>query len=200
MAVLIVSISATCLALSFRGIIVATLLTFSLQNLTDVVVHFSVSMRMAAELNNFMTSSQRVIKYTQLDQEDELVKLTDTEKGVWPKQGAIKFENVSMKYRPTLEPSVRNLNFEIQAGMKVGVVGRTGAGKSSILQILFRLVDPSEGSVFIDGVDLKNVGLHLLRKNIAYIPQTPFLIQGTIRENLDPFQEKTDEQLWSMLD
>jgi ABC-type multidrug transport system fused ATPase/permease subunit len=75
-----------------------------------------------------------------------------------------------MKYRPTLEPSVRNLNFEIQAGMKVGVVGRTGAGKSSILQILFRLVDPSEGSVFIDGVDLKNVGLHLLRKNIAYIP------------------------------
>lgn len=200
MAVLIVSISATCLALSFRGIIVATLLTFSLQNLTDVVVHFSVSMRMAAELNNFMTSSQRVIKYTQLDQEDELVKLTDAEKGVWPKQGAIKFENVSMKYRPTLEPSVRNLNFEIQAGMKVGVVGRTGAGKSSILQILFRLVDPSEGSVFIDGVDLKNVGLHLLRKNIAYIPQTPFLIQGTIRENLDPFQEKTDEQLWSMLD
>lgn len=200
MAVLIVSISATCLALSFRGIIVATLLTFSLQNLTDVVVHFSVSMRMAAELNNFMTSSQRVIKYTQLDQEDELVKLTDAEKGVWPKQGAIKFENVSMKYRPTLEPSVRNLNFEIQAGMKVGVVGRTGAGKSSILQILFRLVDPSEGSVFIDGVDLKNVGLHLLRKNIAYIPQTPFLIQGTIRENLDPFQEKTDDQLWSMLD
>jgi ABC-type multidrug transport system fused ATPase/permease subunit len=75
-----------------------------------------------------------------------------------------------MRYRPTLEPSVRNLNFEIQAGMKVGIVGRTGAGKSSILQILFRLVDPSEGSVEIDGIDIKNVGLHLLRKNIAYIP------------------------------
>lgn len=81
-----------------------------------------------------------------------------------------------MRYRPTLEPSVRNLNFDIQAGMKVGIVGRTGAGKSSILQILFRLVDPSEGSVEIDGVDIKDVGLHLLRKNIAYIPQTPFLI------------------------
>jgi len=84
--------------------------------------------------------------------------------------------------------------------MKVGIVGRTGAGKSSILQILFRLVDPCEGSVEIDGVDIRDVGLHLLRKNIAYIPQTPFLIQGTIRENLDPFEEKTDKELWDILD
>lgn len=147
-----------------------------------------------------MTSSQRIVKYTELDQEDELVKEIDAAKASWPEKGAIKFNNISMKYRPTLEPSVRNLNFEIQAGMKVGIVGRTGAGKSSILQILFRLVDPCEGSVEIDGVDIRDVGLHLLRKNIAYIPQTPFLIQGTIRENLDPFEEKTDKELWDILD
>lgn len=147
-----------------------------------------------------MTSSQRIVKYTELDQEDELIKTDDVQKFDWPAKGAIKFNNISMKYRPTLEPSVRNLNFEIQAGMKVGIVGRTGAGKSSILQILFRLVDPCEGSVEIDGVDIRDVGLHLLRKNIAYIPQTPFLIQGTIRENLDPFEEKTDKELWDILD
>jgi len=104
-----------------------------------------------------------------------------------------------MSYRDTLEPSVRNLDFEVQPGMKVGIVGRTGAGKSSILQILFRLVDPLEGKCLIDGIDISTIGLHLLRKKIAYIPQSPFLIQGTIRENLDPFEEKTDTEVWEIL-
>jgi ABC-type multidrug transport system fused ATPase/permease subunit len=104
-----------------------------------------------------------------------------------------------MKYRETLEPSVSALNFEAQPGMKVGIVGRTGAGKSSILQILFRLVDPVEGKVEIDGVDIKDMGLHMLRKNIAYIPQTPFLMQGTVRENLDPFEKFSDDEIWFTL-
>jgi len=77
--------------------------------------------------------------------------------------------------------------------MKVGIVGRTGAGKSSILQALFRLCELSEGKIVIDGVDIKTMGLHMLRKNIAFIPQSPFLLQGTIRENIDPFNERTDE-------
>ena len=81
-----------------------------------------------------------------------------------------------MKYRDTMEPSLRELSFEAQAGMKIGVVGRTGAGKSSILQTLFRLTDSCDGSIIIDGTDIKQVGLHLLRKNIQYIPQAPFLI------------------------
>lgn len=75
--------------------------------------------------------------------------------------------------------------------MLIGIVGRTGSGKSSILQTLFRLVELNYGKTVIDGVDIKTVGLHLLRKSIAYIPQSPFLIQGTIKENLDPFNEKT---------
>jgi len=85
--------------------------------------------------------------------------------------------------------------------MKVGVVGRTGAGKSSILQALFRLTDVEEGgSIEIDGVNIQDVGLHLLRKNIAYIPQSPFLMPGTIRENLDPFDEFTNEQIQEVLE
>ena len=79
--------------------------------------------------------------------------------------------------------------------MKVGIVGRTGSGKSSILQALFRLCDLSEGKIVIDDVDVKDVGLHLLRKNIAFIPQSPFLLQGTIRENLDPFDELTENEI-----
>jgi len=81
-----------------------------------------------------------------------------------------------MKYREGLEPSIKGLDCKIQAGMKVGVVGRTGAGKSSILQALFRLIELSEGNVKIDDQDLKNIGLHQLRKNIAFIPQSPFLL------------------------
>lgn len=77
--------------------------------------------------------------------------------------------------------------------MKVGIVGRTGAGKSSILQALFRLCDLNEGEIFIDGTEIKSTGLHTLRTNIAFIPQSPFLLQGTIKENLDPFGEKTEE-------
>lgn len=77
--------------------------------------------------------------------------------------------------------------------MKIGIVGRTGAGKSTILQVLFRLTECSEGKVLIDGQDIKEIGLHLLRKSIAYIPQQPFLMQGTVRENLDPFNEYSDE-------
>jgi len=100
-----------------------------------------------------------------------------------------------MSYREGIEPSINNLSFKIEAGMKVGIVGRTGSGKSSILQALFRLCDLSEGKIVIDDVDVKDVGLHLLRKNIAFIPQSPFLLQGTIRENLDPFDELTENEI-----
>lgn len=75
-----------------------------------------------------------------------------------------------MRYRETLEPSLRNLSFDVEPGMKVGIVGRTGAGKSSILQALFRLIECGDGKILIDDVDIKTLGLHLLRKNIAFIP------------------------------
>lgn len=98
-----------------------------------------------------------------------------------------------MRYRETLDPTIKNLSFTALPKMKLGIVGRTGAGKSSIIQTLFRLCDPSQGQILIDNIDIKTLGLHTLRKNIAYIPQTPFLLQGKIRENIDPFEEKTDE-------
>ena len=94
-----------------------------------------------------------------------------------------------MRYRDGMDPSMNKLACTIQPGMKVGIVGRTGAGKSTILQVLFRLTECFEGRVLIDGQDCKKLGLHILRKNLAYIPQQPFLIQGSIRENLDPFKE-----------
>ena len=104
-----------------------------------------------------------------------------------------------MRYRASLEPSIRQLSMLVEPKMKVGIVGRTGAGKSSILQTLFRLCELEEGQIKIDDIDIATVGLHALRKNIAFIPQTPFLLQGKIRENIDPFGESTDEQIWKVL-
>ena len=168
-----------------KGKLDTEILAFSLQIITDVVVIFSLSFRSTLELDNLMTSSQRVYQYTQLEPEDELEKTGD--KPNWPEEGRVEFKKVTMRYRKYLEPSLRELDFVIQPKMKVGIVGRTGAGKSSILQALFRLCEIEEGEILIDGINTKGVGLHLLRKNIGYIPQQPFLIKGTIRENLDPF-------------
>jgi len=86
-----------------------------------------------------------------------------TGRKLWPVHGQIEFNNVTMRYRPTLEPSIQNLSFTVQPGMKVGIVGRTGSGKSSILQILFRLCETSEGFVKIDGGNIRDIGLHMLR-------------------------------------
>lgn len=146
-----------------------------------------------------------------METEDDLIKETDyalmgtgkddaTPGETWPQKGKLTFESVTMRYRKSLEPSLRGLDFEITPRMKVGIVGRTGAGKSSILQALFRLVELSEGRILIDNVDIKTLGLHVLRKGIAYIPQVPFLLQGTIRQNIDPFDEYDEAKVWQVLE
>ena len=99
-----------------------------------------------------------------------------------------------MRYRDQLPLVLKNLSFEIRDKEKVGIVGRTGAGKSSIIQAIFRICEPEVGSsYFIGGYDALKMGLHSLRQNISVIPQTPFLFKGTIKKNLDPFESKTDE-------
>jgi ABC-type multidrug transport system fused ATPase/permease subunit len=113
-----------------------------------------------------------MIEYTKIEIEDELTKERDIElqKIGWPMHGAIEYVNATMRYREELPPSIKNLSFKVEAGMKIGIVGRTGSGKSSILQTLFRLVDLDEGYATIDGVRLTEPGLHQLRKHIAFIP------------------------------
>lgn len=102
-------------------------------------------MRTFAEFENMMTSSQRIIDYIELEQEDDPIKEIDKQLEFWPHSGEIELNRVTMRYRQTLEPSLKELSFKAQAGMKVGIVGRTGAGKSSILQSLFRLIEVDSG-------------------------------------------------------
>lgn len=115
----------------------------------------------------------------------------------WPAFGSIKLSQVYLAYEE--KDVLKDLSFEIEPKAKIGVVGRTGAGKSSIIQALFRLTEP-RGTIYIDGVNIKEIGLHDLRKVISIIPQDPVLFSGTMRYNLDPFKEYPDEDLWKAIE
>jgi ABC-type multidrug transport system fused ATPase/permease subunit len=117
----------------------------------------------------------------------------------WPAHGSISIRNLEMRYSPSQPLVLKKVSFDIPAGSKVGIVGRTGAGKSSIVGSLFRMVEPSGGSITIDGIDISTIGLHDLRSRLTIIPQDPILFAGTIRSNLDPFGDFDDEMLWSCL-
>jgi len=117
----------------------------------------------------------------------------------WPSEGRIDFKDVKLQYRPNLPLVLKGLNINIPMRSKVGVVGRTGAGKSTLMVALLRLVELSSGSITIDDVDIKKVGLKKLRSVIAVIPQDPVLFSGTIRSNLDPFDEYEDSRLFEVL-
>ncbi len=117
----------------------------------------------------------------------------------WPSKGEICLEDVSFRYASDLPLVLNNLSFSVRPSEKIGIVGRTGAGKSSLLSVLYRLAKPS-GSITIDGVDTKSIGLHDLRKKMSIIPQDPVLFSGTMRYNLDPFEEYSDAELWKVLE
>jgi ABC-type multidrug transport system fused ATPase/permease subunit len=121
------------------------------------------------------------------------------EKG-WPAKGEIEFKNVFLKYRPNTDTVLNNLTFKVAPGEKIGVVGRTGAGKSTITMALTRIVELEEGKgqIFVDGEDISTLNLNALRGSMTMIPQDPTLFTGTLRHNVDPFEENTDEEIISL--
>uniref|UniRef100_A0A0G4HFY0 Uncharacterized protein n=1 Tax=Chromera velia CCMP2878 TaxID=1169474 RepID=A0A0G4HFY0_9ALVE len=197
---------------------------------------FQWAVRQSAELDNNMTSVERVLEYGQLPQEAEPSeeeqnkrlarighggsgKSNQRESGGrasltphfpspppaaapagWPSVGRIEFIDVTMTYKEGDAPALRHLSFQIQPREKIGVVGRSGAGKSSILAALFRLTVPEGGCIRIDGVETSEVRLATLRSSLSIIPQTPILFSGTVRSNLDPFNEASDEAIWEALE
>lgn len=146
-----------------------------------------------------MTSIERIYEYVNLPvEQSKSIEPSNTDTD-WPQFGAISFKSVSLQYTPKGSSALRDVSFTIEPREKIGIVGRTGAGKSSIIQALFRLAR-TDGSITIDGVDTATVTLHRLRSSIAIIPQEAVLFSGTIRSNLDPFGEHADEQLWTALE
>ncbi|KAG5332701.1 L259 protein, partial [Acromyrmex heyeri] len=161
---------------------------------------FQWGMRQSAELENQMTSVERILEYSNVDSEPPLESVPDKKpKSEWPQKGKIEFKNVFLRYAPLEPPVLRNLCFVVLPREKIGIVGRTGAGKSSLIQALFRLADV-DGLIEIDAIDTSQIGLHDLRCKISIIPQEPFLFSGSLRRNLDPFDLYPDEPLWRALE
>ncbi|KAI1075235.1 ATP-binding cassette transporter protein YOR1-like protein [Whalleya microplaca] len=169
-----------------------------LSYILSIVQMLQFTVRQLAEVENGMNAVERLRYYgTQL--EEEAPEHTIEVRPTWPEKGEIVFDDVQMRYRANLPLVLQGLSMRVRGGERVGIVGRTGAGKSSIMSTLFRLVEISGGHITIDGVDISTIGLHDLRSRLAIIPQDPTLFRGTVRSNLDPFHEHTDLELWSAL-
>ena len=143
-----------------------------------------------------MSSAQRILEYSDIPAEGDF----ETNTNFVISKGKIEFKDVFMRYRPNLPFSLSGLSFSIKPGHKIGIIGRTGAGKSSVLQVLFRLVNPAKGTILIDGIDYMTLGLHDLRKQMSVIPQSAVLFAASIRDNLDPFNLYSDNDLILALD
>ncbi|XP_065046828.1 ABC transporter C family member 2-like isoform X2 [Musa acuminata AAA Group] len=172
------------------------LLTYAL-NITNLL---TAVLRLASLAENSLNAVERVGTYIELPSEAPAVIENNRPPPAWPSSGTIKFQDVVLRYRPELPPVLHGISFTIEASEKVGIVGRTGAGKSSMLNALFRIVEMERGRIFIDDCDVSKFGLWDLRKVLGIIPQSPVLFSGTVRFNLDPFSEHNDADLWEALE
>lgn len=158
------------------------------------------SVRMGSDFEANMVAVERIEQYARI--QCEAPRKTDAERKIsstWPSGGEIKLSGVKLRYRPGLPLVLKGLDLHIPAGSKVGVVGRTGAGKSTVMLALLRIVELDSGKIHIDGVDIRSLGLSVLRSKIAVVPQDPVLFSGTIGTNLDPFDEFSNDKLYDVL-
>ncbi|KAF8699270.1 Multidrug resistance-associated ABC transporter, partial [Rhizoctonia solani] len=159
---------------------------------------FSQMVTQLAQVEQDMNMVERIVHYRNLEQEPATQLPNDLPRE-WPQQGGISFRNVALRYREGLPLVLNGLTFNIKPGERVGIVGRTGAGKSSLLTALFRVTPLSGGTIEIDGVNIEEIGIETLRHRLSVIPQDTVLFEGTLRENIDPFKTRTDQQLYSAL-
>lgn len=171
-----------------------------LSSLLQIAGMLSLTVREFATVENNMNSVERVYHYAyNVEQEAPYYIEENKPRESWPEVGQIEMSNVTMSYQPDLPAVLKGINLSINPGEKIGICGRTGAGKSSIMVALYRMSELTDGKMLIDGVDISQIGLHDLRSNLAIIPQDPVLFQGTVRSNIDPFNKSTDIELWDAL-
>nr|CAD7452938.1 unnamed protein product [Timema tahoe] len=157
-------------------------------------------MRTASDVETNIVAVERIKEYVELKQEAPWEEPSHPAPCDWPTVGEVTFQDYQLRYREGLDLVLKGVSFSIRGGEKVGIVGRTGAGKSSLTLALFRIIEPAGGSILIDDVDISQLGLHALRSRITIIPQDPVLFSGSLRQNLDPHGRLTDEALWRALE
>ncbi|KAM5328261.1 ATP-binding cassette sub-family C member 6 isoform 4-T4 [Glossophaga mutica] len=191
--------AAVCAVLS-KAHLSAGLVGFSVSAALQVTQMLQWAVRSWTDLESSIVSVERMEDYARTPKEAPWTLPTCPAQPPWPHGGQIEFRDLGLRHRPELPLAVRGVSFKVHAGEKVGIVGRTGAGKSSLAGGLLRLLEAAEGGVWIDGVPIVHVGLHTLRSRITIIPQDPILFPGSLRMNLDMLQEHTDEAIWEALE
>uniref|UniRef100_H2Z8F8 Multidrug resistance-associated protein 1 n=1 Tax=Ciona savignyi TaxID=51511 RepID=H2Z8F8_CIOSA len=183
-------------AVAGKGTIDSGIVGLSVSYAMQITQTLNWMVRQSSELETNIVAVERVEEYSNVVQE---VLFWERPNKDWPSVGEIKFEDYSTRYRSELDLVVKNINADIKGGEKIGIVGRTGAGKSSLTLALFRIIESVEGCITIDGLNISKIGLQDLRSKLSIIPQDPVLFSGTLRMNLDPFDSYTDEELWNAL-
>ncbi|CAH8266319.1 unnamed protein product [Arabidopsis lyrata] len=196
----VLCISALCMVLLPSNVIrpenVGLSLSYGLS--LNSVLFFAIYMSCFVE--NKMVSVERIKQFTNIPSESEWERKETLPPSNWPFHGDVHLEDLKVRYRPNTPLVLKGITLDIKGGEKVGVVGRTGSGKSTLIQVLFRLVEPSGGKIIIDGIDISTLGLHDLRSRFGIIPQEPVLFEGTVRSNIDPTEQYSDEEIWMSLE
>ncbi|XP_051958404.1 ATP-binding cassette sub-family C member 3-like [Xyrauchen texanus] len=166
----------------------------------QVTMSLNWMVRMTSDLESNIVAVERVKEYSETPTEAPWIVKDKQPPPDWPPEGNVEFMDYSVRYREGLDMVLRNLSLKVKGGEKIGIVGRTGAGKSSMTLCLFRLLEAAEGEIIIDEVKISEIGLHDLRSKLTIIPQEPVLFSGTLRMNLDPFDKYTDDEVWKALE
>ncbi|XP_026206344.1 canalicular multispecific organic anion transporter 2 isoform X2 [Anabas testudineus] len=166
----------------------------------QVTMSLNWMVRMTSDLESNIVAVERVKEYSETKTEAPWDVEDKKPLPEWPMEGNVQFYNYSVRYREGLDLVLKNLTLDIKGGEKIGIVGRTGAGKSSMTLCLFRLLEAAAGEITIDKVKIAEIGLHDLRSKLTIIPQEPVLFSGTLRMNLDPFEKYSDEEVWKALE
>ncbi|KAI7987298.1 ABC transporter C family member 10 [Camellia lanceoleosa] len=150
-------------------------------------------------LANLIISVERLEQYMHIPSEAPEIIEANRPAFNWPTIGKVEIRDLKVQYRPNAPLVLRGISCIFEGGHKIGIVGRTGSGKTTLIKVLFRLVEPTEGMIIIDDLNISNIGLHDLRSRFAIIPQDPTLFSGSVRYNLDPLSEHTDHEIWEVL-
>ncbi|XP_071542397.1 multidrug resistance-associated protein 1-like isoform X3 [Panulirus ornatus] len=196
----ILTFSAALFAVMGRGSISGGLVGLSVSYALSVTQTLNWLVRMTSDVETNIVAVERIKEYTETQQEAPWEVTNNQPNKDWPDAGVVEFNNYSTRYREGLDLVLRDINCKITGGEKVGIVGRTGAGKSSLTLALFRIIEAAFGNITIDNINISKIGLHDLRGRLTIIPQDPVLFSGTLRMNLDPFNKYDDSKMWLALE
>uniref|UniRef100_A0A674HAA1 ATP binding cassette subfamily C member 3 n=2 Tax=Taeniopygia guttata TaxID=59729 RepID=A0A674HAA1_TAEGU len=183
-----------------RNSLNAGLVGLSVSYALQVTLSLNWMVRMTSDLETNIVAVERIKEYSETETEAPWIIEGKRPPENWPSKGDLEFVNYSVRYRKGLDLVLKDLNLQVHGGEKIGIVGRTGAGKSSMTLCLFRILEAVKGEIKIDGVKISEIGLHDLRSRLTIIPQDPVLFSGTLRMNLDPFNKYSDEEIWKALE